>query len=167
MSLADYAGDYWSAGRFDFVVRKVRFFEANSGTPGVEFEVAAGSKTTGISFFLTEKAMKRLAFFAHCCGLTRAQMSAVDPFQQRGFNAFIGKSFVGTVDKGEPGKDGRRYFEIVETEPKEFGSPSLQQPPSKTEEDVPPQQPIEETTDYHDTEPEPDRSNYPNDGIPF
>jgi hypothetical protein len=116
MSLADYVGGYFSPGRYPVTVKGMRFFTANSGTPGVEFKVSDGRKEGKVAFWLSEKALKVLAGFAESCGITVEQMRTIDPDREGSFRVFVGKRFMAIVEKGEAGQDGKRYSEIVDWE---------------------------------------------------
>lgn len=109
-SLADYKSNYLTVGEHETHVTTFKCFSANSGTSGVEFTVqdAFGSSSKA-TFFITEKAMNRLASFARACGLSEDEMRAYDPFNPNCHAALQGRAVCVTVDKRE-----EKYHEVVD-----------------------------------------------------
>ena len=161
MSLADYAGgNYLNEGDHDVTIKGFRFFTFNSGSRGVEFELADRSgRGINTSFCLVESILWRLAGFAEACGLDKAAMGRIDPKSEKGFQVFTGKRVCIVCAKGKENAEGKRYTEVVDWKP--VGT-----------EVMPPPRPAQTATEPEQQDPEPEPQDtgkeFPvHDDIPF
>ncbi len=121
-------GDYLDEGIHD--VRVESYSLLTSSTPGVKFIVADqdGNICRG-TFWLTEKAMVRLASFAKACGLNDQEMINYDPSNANCHQALVGRPLTVEVKLQ---KDSDKFHEIANWKPRAAGqvpTPQIAKPP--------------------------------------
>lgn len=111
MSLADhYDGGSWlQEGWHDVAIKGYNVFQYNSGSNGVQFELAgAGGRTGKVSFCLVETILWRLAEFAKACGLTKEEAARYEPSSANSHHVLVGRRLQVRLIKEE------KYHEVVE-----------------------------------------------------
>jgi hypothetical protein len=160
MSLADEwdSGSWFPEGSHVVTIKGFRFFTANSGTPGVEFELSDGQREGKATFWLTKKSVFRLTQLAKDCGITKEQAVGIDWEGQKGFRVFVGKRFVAVFIKGE------KFTEFEDSAPldKSVTPPSRPAPAPPPAADEPPPDDDPLPADYT-----PDTSEPEGEEIPF
>lgn len=112
MSLADYQGEYLGSGWHDVLVVSVREFEAKTTTQGVEFELKGQQDAKAkVSFYITEKALWRLAAFAVACGLTKEQLQLYNENSLESHRTLCGRRVKVLLEKGE------KYHDVTDWAP--------------------------------------------------
>ncbi len=120
MSLADYYKEktYLEAGEHLVTVDEYEIVFAKSGTKGVKLHlVDSQDKKIKETFYLTEKALPRLAGFARACGLTEQEMGAYDEDNDDSHEVLLGKRVNIWVTEGKPNDDGKTYNEVKSWNP--------------------------------------------------
>lgn len=112
-SLADYEGGSWPPiGWHVATVTKYEMTEsAEKRTPGVEFSFQVGERIATRTFYLTEKALVFLGYFAADCGLTQEQRRQYDVDNSTSHRILINRRVQIRVAK-QVSDD--RYHEVVE-----------------------------------------------------
>lgn len=112
-SLADYEGGSWPpVGWHVATVAKYEMTESSQkNTPGVEFAFEVGERMATKTFYLTEKAMVFLGYFAADCGLTQEQRRQYDVDNTQSHRVLIGKKVQIRIAKQE---SDDRYHEVAE-----------------------------------------------------
>jgi hypothetical protein len=115
MSLADhYDGRYLGAGWHQVRVESYDCRFATTGTGLVEFTVRADNNSTSrATFFLTEKAMYRLAGFAKACGLSRDDAKRYDEQNANSHQVLVGARLNVHVEP-KKGDDGKTYHRVTD-----------------------------------------------------
>lgn len=111
MSLADHWSDkrYLDEGWHDVTVCDYRVFVANNGRPGVEFTVENETgQTSKVSFWTKgDKALKRFAWFADACGLTKEEAKDYDETSEMSHRILLNRRVRVEVEKVD------KYHEVV------------------------------------------------------
>jgi hypothetical protein len=137
MSLYDHYSDgqYLSEGWHDVRVESCKTVVGTSrGTEGIEFsvvdpEIGRGCRAT---FWLTEKAIWRLAQFAHACGLTEDEMKRYDEKNLASHRTLINRRVKVLVEKVD------KYHEVTDWSPVNEPEPRApMRPPAPTEPQAP------------------------------
>lgn len=116
MPLSDHYGDGWlTAGWHEVRVAEYKMtHNPNSGNDGVEFYVKdRRGNQCKVTFWLTDKAMRRLAWFAQTCGLTEDEARKYEPLDGTSHRLLIGRRLRVLV---VPQEKDPKYHEISEWE---------------------------------------------------
>jgi hypothetical protein len=107
----------------------------NSGNDGVEFYVKdRHDNQCKATFWLTEKAMRRLAWFAQACGLTEEEAKGYEPLDGRSHRLLIGMRVRVLV---VPQRNDPKYHEVSEWEALgEEATPDIEAPAASVGESV-------------------------------
>ena len=92
--LIDYEGEggkWLTNGWHTVTIKDARLFQYNSGSDGVEFELAASGAKQKIAFCLVDTILWRLADFCKACGLTKAELNGYDVDNMSSQRAMIGR----------------------------------------------------------------------------
>ena len=134
-SLAEHLveGNFFEPGDHEVTVASYRLFSSKSGTEGVEFILTGErGKQTRASFYLTEKALRRLAWFAEACGLSKDDMRTYNTDTPGSHEQLLGKRVLVTIEKVSA-QNGKEYSEVVAWRKSENGmspapAPAAQKP---------------------------------------
>jgi len=139
MNLAEHwneGGEWLDVGDHHVVVKACKTFTANSGTKGVNFTFDRMGAKRDAAFYLTPKALWKLARFAEACGLTQEQCAKYDPENTLHHERMIGKECMIRVEK-----DGK-YHEVTAFWPVDGTAPAAPEPKTapavaQPEDDIP------------------------------
>ena len=126
-------GDYLPAGKHKV---RIKGFSCGSsrvkGTPFVEFEFENQDGKAFEKWYLTEKAIPRLASFAGACGMSPSDMESYDPEAANDHAKLVNRVVV--ID-WQLQKDSDKYHEVVGWEP--AGEGTLVEMPKEEMQPVP------------------------------
>ena len=140
MSLADHwnEGSEWlNVGDHHVVVKSCEMFTANSGTKGVKFVFDNKGAQRDTAFYLTPKALWRLARFAEACGLTQEQCTKYETDNALHHERMIGKECMIRVVKEGKYCEVSAFWQVGSDAPAQAAAPTAQAPVPTPEDDVP------------------------------
>jgi len=131
MGLRDYEKDsYLTTGWHTVKVTELRFFDAHSGNSGCEWTVADAQGAEGrVSCMMMEQSYWVFAKLARACGLTDAEMDAIDPANRDHYSRLVGRKL--RVYSEVPPR--KKYHEVTDWMPDDGTEPAERpaaQPPS-------------------------------------
>ncbi len=147
-SLADHyggGGDYLPVGDHSVVVDSYKATElSKKGNEGIEFKLTTHGARAKIVFWLTEKALFRLANFADACGIPQNSDEArrYDPFVFQSHRALVGRRLNVRVVKNGDYHEVENFWasseeapDYADPEPVAAQTPAATEPPK--DDDIP------------------------------
>lgn len=120
-SLADHyggSGDYLPVGDHEVVVESYKAVQS-SKNEGIEFTLAVHGEQARIAFWLTDKALFRLAKFAEACGIPQDSEAAqrYDPYIFQSHRVLVNRRLMVRVAKGEKYHEVASFWALSEEAP--------------------------------------------------